>query len=272
MTTAPPLLITIDTEGDNLWGRPRSITTVNARYLPRFQELCSRHGLKPTYLTNYEMAVCPVFTSFAHAAQRDGAAEVGMHLHAWNSPPLDRPLTSDDDGLHPPLIAYPAEVVRAKVDYMTALLEDTFGVDIVSHRAGRWGLDCTYVEALIANGYKVDCSVTPHMHWRYGRLGAARELVVDYRTAPETALPAEPRRRHPTWRLGSAGAADVRGEPGPGTASSPAAELATEVADRPRAGPGVRTACLAAAPAWQPEPHEMAARRGTASRAAATRS
>ncbi len=108
-----------------------------------------------------------------------------MHLHAWNSPPLDRPLTGDDYGLHPPLIAYPGEVVRAKVDYMTALLEDTFGIDIVSHRAGRWGLDGTYVAALIANGYKVDCSVTPHMHWRYGRLGTARELVVDYRAAPE---------------------------------------------------------------------------------------
>lgn len=190
MTPEPALLITIDTEGDNLWARPSSITTENARFLPRFQELCARHGLKPTYLTNYEMAVCPVFQEFARAAIRQGGAEIGMHLHAWNSPPLDRPLTSDDHDRHPPLIAYPAEVVRAKVGYMTALLEDTFGIDVVSHRAGRWGLDGTYLGELAAHGYKVDCSVTPHMHWRYGRLGSDRELVVDYRVAPE--LPYRP--------------------------------------------------------------------------------
>ena len=185
MTTEPALLITIDTEGDNLWARPRPITTENARFLPRFQELCSRHGLRPTYLTNYEMAVCPVFTAFARDALRGRAAEIGMHLHAWNSPPLDRPLTTNDYDRHPPLIAYPADVVRAKVSYMTALLENTFGIDVVSHRAGRWGLDGTYLAALIANGYKVDCSVTPHMHWRYGRLETSRERIVDYRAAPE---------------------------------------------------------------------------------------
>ena len=33
---------TIDTEGDNLWSRPRTITTCNSRYLPRFQALCKR--------------------------------------------------------------------------------------------------------------------------------------------------------------------------------------------------------------------------------------
>ena len=131
------------------------------------------------------MAVCPVFTAFARDALRGRAAEIGMHLHAWNSPPLDRPLTTNDYDRHPPLIAYPADVVRAKVSYMTALLENTFGIDVVSHRAGRWGLDGTYLAALIANGYKVDCSVTPHMHWRYGRLETSRERIVDYRAAPE---------------------------------------------------------------------------------------
>jgi hypothetical protein len=44
-------LITVDTEGDNLWSRPRDITVRNAEVLPRFQELCERHGLRPTYLT-----------------------------------------------------------------------------------------------------------------------------------------------------------------------------------------------------------------------------
>lgn len=185
MSARPAFLVTIDTEGDNQWARPRTITTENARFLPRFQELCERHGLKPTYLTNYEMAVCPTFVAFGRELLRKGAGEIGMHLHAWNSPPLSHALTADDYDAHPPLIAYPREVIRAKVDYMTRLLEDTFAVGVASHRAGRWGLDGTYLAALLANGYRADCSVTPHMHWRYGRLGALRDRIVDYRSAPE---------------------------------------------------------------------------------------
>jgi hypothetical protein len=40
----PAFLITIDTEGDNLWSRPRTITTRNAHSLPRFQALCEKYG------------------------------------------------------------------------------------------------------------------------------------------------------------------------------------------------------------------------------------
>ena len=61
MVTRPAFLITIDTEGDNLWSRPRTMTTRNAEYLPRFQELCETYGLKPTYLTNWEMTNSPAF-------------------------------------------------------------------------------------------------------------------------------------------------------------------------------------------------------------------
>ncbi len=53
----PAFLITLDTEGDNLWGRQREITTRNTGYLPRFQGLCERFGFRPTWLTNHEMAV-----------------------------------------------------------------------------------------------------------------------------------------------------------------------------------------------------------------------
>ena len=50
-------IITVDTEGDNLWGYKEgdTITTNNALYIPRFQELCENYGFKPVYLTNYEM-------------------------------------------------------------------------------------------------------------------------------------------------------------------------------------------------------------------------
>lgn len=161
----PAFLITIDTEGDNLWARPRTVATENARFLPRFQQLCERHGLKPTYLTNFEMAVSPVFQGMAKDGLRRQTLEVGMHLHAWNSPPL-RPLTADDMQFQPYLIEYPDEVIAEKVAFMTSLLEAEFGVRPISHRAGRWSMNSTYLRVLHEHGYRVDCSVTPYVSYQ----------------------------------------------------------------------------------------------------------
>ena len=159
-----PFLITIDTEGDNAWSRPKHITCQNAQFLPRFQTLCERYGLKPTYLTNYEMATNRAFLEFAGDAVRRGTAEIGMHLHAWHSPP-HHPLTSDDYARQPYLIEFNRNVMRDKIRAMTDLLEETFNVKMVSHRAGRWALDSRYVQELLAHGYLVDCSVTPYVNW-----------------------------------------------------------------------------------------------------------
>src|ERR1700704_5866598 len=151
-------IITIDTEGDDFWGRPREITTRNAEYLPRFQALCERFRFKPVYLTNYEMAMSDVFVEFARDVVARGAGEVGMHLHAWNSPPLV-PLTSDDFHHQPYLIEYPDAVMKEKIKLMTQLLQERFGQPIASHRAGRFGFDGRYAAMLLEQGYRVDCSV-----------------------------------------------------------------------------------------------------------------
>ena len=159
-----PFIITIDTEGDDLWSKPRRITTRNAQYLPRFQSLCERFGFKPTYLVNYEMAMCDAFVEFGRDVAERDAGEIGMHLHAWNSPPLV-PLT-DDDFLHQPyLIEYPDQVMRDKIKFITHLLQERFGRTVASHRAGRVGFDGRYAAMLVAEGYRVDCSVTPGVDW-----------------------------------------------------------------------------------------------------------
>lgn len=161
----PAFLITIDTEGDNLWEATDRIETRNAAFLPRFQTLCEKYGFKPTWLTNYEMATDPVFVEFGRDVLRRGQGEIGMHLHAWNSPPIT-PLTEDDHRHRPYLIEYPDQVMRDKIAFMTDLLEDTFGVKMLSHRAGRWAFDERYARMLVEYGYRVDCSVTPGVSWR----------------------------------------------------------------------------------------------------------
>jgi peptidoglycan/xylan/chitin deacetylase (PgdA/CDA1 family) len=176
----PAFLITIDTEGDNLWSRPREITTENSRFLPRFQTLCEKYGLRPTWLTNWEMADCPVFCEFAHDVLDRGTGEVGMHLHAWNNPPL-LPRTSDDFQTLPYLTHYSESLMRQKVRAITDQLEETFGVKMLSHRAGRWGFNETYARILVEHGYQVDCSVSPHIRWTHDSLPGE----LDYRGFPD---------------------------------------------------------------------------------------
>lgn len=183
----PAFLITIDTEGDNLWSAPQRITTHNVRHLPRFQSLCEKYGLRPTWLTNYEMAIDPYYQAFAQDFLERGTGEVGMHLHACNSPPLSYRLTDDDMRFQPYLIEYPEAVMAEKIGYLTELLESIFGRKMRSHRAGRWAFNAPYARLLAQQGYWVDCSVTPHLSWQ-GILGnPTGEGGTDYRHFPEKA-------------------------------------------------------------------------------------
>src|SRR5712672_988022 len=179
-----PFIITIDTEGDDLWSKPREITTRNAEYLPRFQALCERFHFKPVYLTNYEMAMSDAFVEFAGDALARGACEIGMHLHAWNSPPLI-PLTSDDFHYQPYLIEYPDPVMKEKIRIVTRLLEDRFDQAMISHRAGRLGFDGRYAAMLLDEGYRVDCSVSPGLDWRGTPGDPNGDGGTDYRHFPD---------------------------------------------------------------------------------------
>lgn len=184
--TKPAFLITIDTEGDNLWRNRQNITTHNVQFLPRFQRLCEQHGFKPTWLTNYEMACDPQYVGFAKAVLKRNQGEVGMHLHAWYTPPHVA-LTDDDWRWQPYLIEYPDDVLQQKVAYMTQLLENTFEVKMLSHRAGRWAFDERYLAALLALGYQVDCSVTPGVDWSANRGAPAGTGGSDYTHFPDRA-------------------------------------------------------------------------------------
>ncbi|EXU76361.1 deacetylase [Erwinia mallotivora] len=188
----PAFLITIDTEGDNLWrNRSGNVTTRNAAFLARFQQICEKYAFKPTWLTNYEMATDPVYIEFARDVLARNAGEIGMHLHAWNSPP-DYPLTENDWQFQPYLIEYPREEMRKKVAFMTGLLEKTFATKMLSHRAGRWAFNEYYAQLLVEFGYRVDCSVTPGVNWQYSPGAPQGKGGTDYSRFPRSAYYIDP--------------------------------------------------------------------------------
>jgi len=60
----------------------------------------------------------------------------------------------------------PADLQLAKVERLTAALEEAFGVAPRAFRAGRYGLGRETVAALLRCGYRVDSSVCPFISWR----------------------------------------------------------------------------------------------------------
>ena len=178
-------IITIDTEGDSLWswkpGDP--IATENTLYLQRFQDLCENYGFKPTWLTNHEMISDPRYVKFITSVEQRGTGELGMHLHAWNNPPMYN-LKGNGSGA-PYLIEYPNEIMEQKISFLTDEIVAKTGIKPVSHRAGRWAMNQQYFELLDKYGYSVDCSVTPHINWKSSAGQSAGAKGCDYSNYPD---------------------------------------------------------------------------------------
>ena len=154
------LIVSIDTEEDNWRPSRDGITVENIRELPRLDALFQRLGVRATYFTTYQVAI----HDWAAGILRElhgGGAELGAHLHPWNTPPLDEPFVPRNTMLK----NLPAALQLAKVEHLTATLREAFGGRPIAFRTGRYGLGRETVSALVRCGYRVDSSVTPFVSW-----------------------------------------------------------------------------------------------------------
>lgn len=157
-----PFFLTVDTEGDNIWSRPQTITSFNTQNLEKFQNLCQDYDIKPIYLVNYEACINADFVDFINGIGNH--CEIGLHLHGWNSPPL-YDLTGNDNYNQPYLNEYPEKIISKKLTYLIDLLKNTFKSEIISHRGGRYSTSPFIFSELARLGVKIDCSYTPGYSW-----------------------------------------------------------------------------------------------------------
>ena len=174
------LIVSIDTEEDNWYRSRQDVTCRNIGELRRQQRFFDRLGIRPTYFTSYQVA--------RNARAADVMREIGpggelaAHLHPWNTPPLTEAFVPRNSMLK----NLPAELQLAKLETLTATLEEVFGAKPEAFRAGRYGLGPDTVTALARCGYVVDSSVTPFVSWKEfdegpAFLGAPLDV---YRIAP----------------------------------------------------------------------------------------
>lgn len=154
----PGLVVTIDTEEEGLWGgefRAQGNTVLNTAGIPRFQELCDRHGVLPSYLVDTPVVEDDRSVEMLGAFLRDGRCEVGAHLHPWCAPPFEE----TPDARNSFQCNLPEELQREKLRRLTEGVEGRFGRRPTSFRAGRYGLDIVGARILEELGYEVDSSV-----------------------------------------------------------------------------------------------------------------
>jgi hypothetical protein len=176
-------IITVDTESDNEWARPKITTVENVNYLPRFQELCDSFDFKPTYLVSYEVADSRVFHDFAEPLVQYRKAEIGAHLHPWTCPPFNN-TTPDDKLYHPYPHELPIQLFKDKMEILTDALELAFKTRPKTYRGGQWGFSPDHIKVLLDLGYVTDCSVTPYMSWERHLGDPKGKGGPDYRRAP----------------------------------------------------------------------------------------
>jgi hypothetical protein len=154
------VVVSIDTEEDN-WNRSRSDVGVeNILEIPRLAAFLGRLGVRPTYFTTYQVAIAPRAAQTLRDVCANGTAEIGAHLHPWNTPPLSEafiPPNSMTKNLPPAL-------QLAKIQELSRTLQQVFGTAPRSFRAGRYGLGRHTIGALICAGYQVDSSVSPFIN------------------------------------------------------------------------------------------------------------
>lgn len=192
------LIISIDTEEDNWEPASERITVENIRELPRLDRRFERLGARATYFTTYQVAATDWAAGIIRGLGSTGRAEIGAHLHPWNTPPVDAALRMSDTMLG----NLSPETQRQKIHVLTDALTAAVGRRPTSFRVGRWALDAGAADSLIACGYRVDSSVTPFKSWRadYGpshvgaplnvyRIGSRRDHRVHAANGPLIEVP-----------------------------------------------------------------------------------
>jgi len=164
------IIISVDTEADDQWKRESTLSIDNVFMLDRFQNLCERYNMPPTYLLTHEVATSEKATQQFKIWQ-DRGAEIGAHLHPWTTPPLDE--RDADENPFPSELS--DEELGEKLSNLTRAVGKVCGHSPTSYRAGRWGFDARQAEFLEELGYTVDLSITPGLSWKKlkGRGGAA---------------------------------------------------------------------------------------------------
>jgi hypothetical protein len=160
-----PFAITVDTEEEWDWssGYPTGPThTSNIHRLSNFHTVCERHAAAITYFVNHAVLIDPAARDVILQLSRRPRVEIGMHIHPWNTPPLQavEKAPPRDSFLH----NLPAELAIAKLNTVYAAFREC-GLTPISFRGGRYSTGPLIQSWLRDHGFVADASILPYTRW-----------------------------------------------------------------------------------------------------------
>jgi hypothetical protein len=170
------IIISVDTEEDNQWdlNSRRNPTLENIGFIYPFQKICEQNSVKPVYLCTNSVATNKRSSKILGELGNDNVCEIGSHLHAWNMP------CSDENSKVKALqeCHFPEETYREMIKILTESVGNICGLQPVSYRAGRYGINTSGLRFLVEEGYTVDSSVVPGFNYK------KMEKGIDFTSAP----------------------------------------------------------------------------------------
>jgi len=159
-------VLSVDTEEEFVWGKefPQTNCRIeNIKRIPKFQSFCERLQIRPTYLIDYPISNDPKSAELFRDIAQSNRGEIGAHLHPWCTPPL----TQQNGEVESHVINLPNELVEQKLTTLTENIKKNIGIAPTTFRTGRWGINSSTLQALLAAGYQVDSSIYPYYSNNY---------------------------------------------------------------------------------------------------------
>jgi hypothetical protein len=84
-----------------------------------------------------------------------------MHCHPWSTPPFEE----ERNAYNSMLCNLPYDLQYKKMSALHEAIENNFGINAKSFRAGRWGFNETVLKVIREHDIEIDTSVTPFTDW-----------------------------------------------------------------------------------------------------------
>lgn len=157
------VVISVDVEEEGLFSGSyarQGACVGNVRLLRRLAPLSRELELPLTLLCAHSVFADADACDTLEYMRDHAHAEIGAHLHHWNTPPL--PLESSPPSRPPERThTLPRELLRDRLRTLLAAGRDFQGAPLTSFRMGRWDLKAAVRPLLAEEGILVDSSICP---------------------------------------------------------------------------------------------------------------
>lgn len=157
------VVLSLDVEEEGLFGGRyacKNPPVRNTAALDRLAPLLER-GARPTLFCAHSVLTNAASRRVLATLRDKHGAEIGAHLHHWNTPPLTPEAADAGELTRVPAAAVPEALMAAKLKTLFAAGVDFQGAPLTSFRMGRWDAHAPLWPLLAELGVRADASVRP---------------------------------------------------------------------------------------------------------------